>query len=290
MKILVTGAYGQLGRELKELEKQYPDFQFLFTDIDTLDISNETAVELYLKKYQPGFVINCAAYTAVDKAESEQDIARKVNATAPKLLAKYSNIFGSKFIHISTDYVFNGEANQPYSEEDKVEPLGVYGKTKLEGEKNCIAENPNTVIIRTSWLYSSFGNNFVKTMLRLGNERDEVKVVFDQIGTPTYAADLAKVIMTIVTKSDKNPDAFESGVYHFSNEGAISWYDLAQAIFEISEIDCKVNPVLSDQFPSVVKRPHYSVLNKSKIRSRFGVEVPYWKVSLKNCIEVLKKA
>lgn len=288
MKILVTGAYGQLGSELKEIEMQFPNYDFLFTDADTLDITNEIEVESYFNKYQPGFVINCAAYTAVDKAEIETGIAEKVNALAPKILGKFSKKVGAKLIHVSTDYVFDGNSNRPYSETDTVNPQGVYGETKLQGELNCLNENPDSVVIRTSWLYSEFGNNFVKTMLKLGCERDTLNVVFDQVGTPTYAADLANAIMSIIQLSENQPQKYIPGIYHYSNEGVTSWYDFALAIFDTTNIECEVNPVLSDQFPTLAKRPHFSVLNKSKIRDTFGITIPYWKESLKICIERLK--
>ena len=284
MKILVTGAYGQLGSEIKEIEKHFPNYHFIFTDIDVLDITCEMEVEDFFNENRPDFTINCAAYTAVDKAETEQGIATNINAKAPGILAKCSKQFDAKIIHISTDYVFDGDANQPYSESDEVNPQGVYGKTKLQGELNCLKENSNSVIIRTSWLYSGFGNNFVKTMIRFGSERDSLNVVFDQIGTPTYAADLARAILSVIQVSEKDSTKFIPGIYHYSNEGVASWYDFAKAIFEISEIDCIVNPVLSDQFPTPAKRPHFSVLNKSKIHDNFGVEIPYWRDSLKECI------
>lgn len=283
MKILVTGAYGQLGNELKELAAPNTELEFLFTDVDSLDITDESAVASFFTKYHPDCVINCAAYTAVDKAESEPELAAMVNAVAPKLLARYAKKTGAKFVHVSTDYVFAGNAHQPYSETDPVDPQGVYGKTKLEGEQNCLAENADSVIVRTSWLYSSFGNNFVKTMLRLGKERGELNVVFDQVGTPTYAADLAAAILEIVIG---NGD-FVPGIYHYSNEGVTSWYDFAKAIFEIAGVECKVHPVLSDQFPTPAKRPHYSVLNKEKIRKTFDINIPYWRDSLRKCIEKL---
>jgi len=287
MKILITGAYGQLGNEIKVISASFPDWKFLFTDVDSLDITDENAVNIYFKHNLPDFVINCAAYTAVDKAESDIETAKKVNELAPKLLAKYSKITGARFIHISTDYVFDGEAFKPYSEEDLVNPKSVYGKTKLQGELNCFEENPETVVIRTSWLYSSFGNNFVKTMLRLGTERSQLNVVFDQIGTPTYAADLAVSILVIIKASEENAEKFVPGIYHYSNEGVASWYDFSKAIFEISGINCKVDPVLSGQFPTAAKRPNFSVLDKSKIKNTFGITIPYWKESLKSCIQKL---
>lgn len=287
MKILVTGAYGQLGNEIKVLETRFSGWKFLFTDIDTLDICDEIAVNKYLIQNKPDYIINCAAYTAVDKAENDFETAKKVNELAPKILAKYSKIISTKFIHISTDYVFDGETFTPYTEEEDVNPKSVYGETKLNGERNSIEENSQTIIIRTSWLYSSFGNNFVKTMLRLGNERDKLNVVFDQVGSPTYAADLANSILEIISVVEKNPEKFVPGIYHFSNEGVASWFDFANAIFEISAIKCNVSPVRSDEFPTPAKRPNFSVLDKSKIKNSFGIEIPYWRDSLKICIQKL---
>ncbi len=289
MRILITGAYGQLGSELKVQSENFPTWEFLFTDVDSLDITSEAAVQHYFAGNNVDMVINCAAYTAVDKAESDIETASNVNALAPAILAKYSKLSGAKIIHISTDYVFAGNACRPYEEINEVDPQGVYGETKLIGEKYCRRENPNSIIIRTSWLYSSFGNNFVKTMLRLGSEREKINVVFDQIGTPTYAADLAGVILSIIQISEKQTDKFISGIYHYSNEGVASWYDFAKAIFEISGVNCQVLPVLSDQFPTSAKRPNYSVLNKAKIRNSFGIEIPYWRDSLRECLGKLQK-
>lgn len=288
MRILITGAYGQLGSELKVQSGNFPAWEFLLTDADTLDITNENAVKNFFQQNQPDFIINCAAYTAVDKAETDTETAERINSVAPKILATNAQKTGSRFIHISTDYVFDGTAHKPYSETDKVNPQGVYGATKLRGEQNCLANNPESIVIRTSWLYSSFGSNFVKTMLRLGNERDNVNVVFDQIGTPTYAADLAATILSIIQVSEKQPEKFIPGIYHYSNEGVASWYDFAQAIFEISKVNCQVIPVLSDQFPTPAKRPNYSVLSKAKIRNNFGIKIPYWRDSLKECLEIFK--
>lgn len=288
MKILVTGAYGQLGNEIKFLTSGYPEWQLLFTDIDSLDITCESDLENWFQNNKPDFVVNCAAYTAVDKAETDTETAEKVNALAPSLLGRFSKRFGAKLIHISTDYVFDGESFTPYSESDKVNPKSIYGETKLQGEQNCIKENHETVIIRTSWLYSSFGNNFVKTMIRLGNELGRLNVVYDQVGTPTYAADLAKTIFDIIQLTEKDSTKFVSGIYHYSNEGVASWYDFAKAIFEISEVECDVSPVRSVEFPTPAKRPNYSVLDKAKIKSTFNIPIPFWRESLKNCIERLK--
>jgi len=288
MNILVTGAYGQLGNEIAQLAGTFPHWNFLFTDADTLDITSQTAVEYYFGIHKPAFVVNCAAYTAVDKAETDVENAAKVNATAPKILAKNARSISAKLIHVSTDYVFDGTACTPYPEDQVVNPQNVYGETKLQGELNCMAANPETVVIRTSWLYSTFGNNFVKTMLRLGGERSQLNVVFDQVGTPTYAADLASAILQIISVSAENQDSFVPGIYHYSNEGVASWYDFATSIFEISGLKCHVIPVLSDKFPTPAKRPNYSVLNKSKIKNTFGIEIPYWKESLKTCIDRLE--
>ncbi len=287
MKILVTGSYGQLGNEINSLSAKYADWHFLFTDVDSLDITSEIALDTWFQNNKPNYIINCAAYTAVDKAESDIVTAERVNSLAPKLLAKQAKKIGARLIHVSTDYVFDGESFLPYSEEDKVNPKSVYGETKLRGEKNCFEENRDTIIIRTSWLYSAFGNNFVKTMLRLGKERGQLNVVFDQVGTPTYAADLAGAILAIIEISEKESENFMPGIYHYSNEGVASWYDFAKAVFEISEVNCNVEPVLSDQFPTAAKRPNYSVLNKSKIKNTFGITIPYWRESLKYCIQEL---
>ncbi len=288
MKILITGSEGQLGSELKDLSKKYPEWEFLFTDVDSLDITNEKAVEVFFRKNKPAFLINCAAYTAVDKAEADSQIAHQLNAIGPGILAKISKLYNAGFIHISTDYVYDGRLYRPYDEFDAVNPSGVYGKTKLAGERLIRSENPNAIIIRTAWLYSSNGNNFVKTMLRLGQERKELSVVFDQTGSPTYAADLAQAILTVVDIYGKNPEDATPGIYHYSNEGVTSWYDFAKNIFEIADIHCNVIPVLTKDYPTVAKRPYYTVLNKSKIKITFNLNIPYWKESLKACIEKIQ--
>lgn len=289
MKILVTGSYGQLGSEIRELASDFPDWNFLFTDVDTLDVTNEKAVNIFFTEQKPKYTINCAAYVAVDKAENDPDKAQRVNSLASEILGKASKKVKSKVIHISTDYVFNGRSYRPYNENDQTDPQGVYGKTKLQGEINILTKNPASLVLRTSWLYSSFGNNFVKTMLRLAGERDELRVVYDQVGSPTYGADLARAVLHIIQLSEKEPERFVPGIYHFSNEGVASWYDFAKAIFEISEIEIKINPVLTSEFPTPAKRPEYSVLNKSKIRHTFGLEIPYWKDSLNKCLEKISK-
>ncbi|MCK3683313.1 dTDP-4-dehydrorhamnose reductase [Maribellus sp. YY47] len=285
MRIVVTGAYGQLGSEIKTLSTEYPGWDFLFTDVDSLDITNENAVDQFIADKNIDFVINCAAYTAVDKAESDRETARKVNALAPEILAKVTQKYGARLIHVSTDYVFAGDACEPYTETDEVNPLGVYGQTKLDGENKIQAQNPESIIIRTAWLYSVYGNNFVKTMLRIGRERGELGVVFDQVGSPTNAADLAAAILEIIRLSEKDSKGFVPGIYHFSNEGVASWYDFAVAVFEIAGVKCKVNPVTSEQFPTPTKRPHYSVLNKSKIKNTFNIRIPYWRDSLQLCLQ-----
>lgn len=288
-KILITGAYGQLGSELQSLSTGETGFLFLFTDFDTLDITDELAVKLFFALESPDYVINCAAYTAVDKAELEEEAAIRLNSYAPGILARESKAISAKLIHISTDYVFDGSKNRPYNEDDPVSPLGVYGRTKLEGEINVLA-NPDAMIIRTSWLYSSYGNNFVKTMLRLGKERQSLNVVFDQAGTPTYALDLAETILKIIRKCVQYADSWKPGIYHYSNEGVCSWYDFALAIHHFSGISCQVNPVESKDFPTKTQRPHYSVLNKAKIKSVFRITIPYWMDSLSKCIQQLNKA
>ncbi|MDR2684698.1 MAG: dTDP-4-dehydrorhamnose reductase [Prevotellaceae bacterium] len=280
MKILITGAYGQLGNEVILALKQYPDLEMIITDIDTLDICSKEAVELFLEQKKPDFIVNCAAYTAVDKAENDIDLCYKINRDAVENLAKSAAKINSKIIHISTDYVFDGTANIPYKEDVKVCPASIYGKSKAAGEKILIKNNPNSIVIRTAWLYSIFGSNFVKTMLSLGAEKKQISVVFDQIGTPTNAADLARAIVKIIcTKS------FSAGIYHYSNEGVCSWYDFAKAIFEIKNLPCETLPIESSQYPAPAPRPHYSVLNKTKIKTAFGIKIPHWRESLRNVLE-----
>jgi len=289
MRILITGSYGQLGNEIKDRAEKYPKWNFLFTDVDTLDISNKESVLSYFEKQQPDFVINAAAYTAVDKAENDRHTAKMVNADAPGYLAAASKKVNAGFIHVSTDYVFDGDNFQPYNENNFVNPKTFYGKSKLDGEQNCTSENSDSLIIRTSWLYSAYGNNFVKTMLRLGKERNELNVVYDQVGSPTYAGDLAQAILSIIEIAQNKSKIFVPGIFHFSNEGAISWYDFAKSIFEISGLNCKVNPILSKEFKMDAPRPFYSVMDKSKIRNTYGLKIPYWKESLIFCLKKLNK-
>lgn len=279
-KILVTGAYGQLGSEIRKISGQFQELEFCFTDVAELDISNPVKVAGLLAGFNPDFLVNCAAYTNVDKAETDVATATLLNATAVGILAEQSAKTGCKMIHISTDYVFNGKGPRPYTEDDTVDPQSAYGKTKLEGEILCRNGNPESMIIRTSWLYSAFGNNFVKTMIRLGNERKELGVIVDQIGSPTNAADLARAILTIISSVAGGEKPFVAGIYHYSNEGVASWYDFTRAIFDIARINCLVKPIASEDYPSPVQRPPYSVMNKSKIKLIFGLQIPYWRDSL----------
>lgn len=281
--ILVIGSNGQLGSEIRELSPQY-EYNFFFTDRSNLDITNSLEVKKFIELNNINTIINCAAYTAVDKAEEDQLNADKINNLAVKYLAQISKEKNIKLIHVSTDYVFYGENFKPYTEDDRTNPNGVYGKTKLDGEKAMQGVNlVNSIIIRTSWVYSSFGANFVKTMLRLGKERDSLGVIFDQVGTPTYARDLAKTILDIVPniKNEKIE------IYNYSNEGVLSWYDFTKDIMEIANIECDVNPIETKDYPTPAKRPYYSLLNKAKIKNEFNITIPYYKDSLKECIEKL---
>lgn len=287
MKVMVTGAYGQLGSSLSELSAQFSGLQLILTDFDSLDITDRDSVVGYVESNRPDFLVNCAAYTAVDKAETDMESAFRLNALGPENLAIACRQIGARLIHVSTDYVFDGKNNRPYSEEDLPNPQGVYGSTKLEGEKLVMKQLPESVIIRTSWLYSSYGHNFVKTMIRLGSEKDSLNVVYDQTGTPTYAGDLALTILKVISQSAKNPDYWKSGIYHYSNLGVCSWYDFAVEIHKMAGISCRVTPVLSAVFQTVAKRPSYSVLDKSKIQTVYGIEIPYWRDSLMKCIQLI---
>ncbi len=280
IKILITGANGQLGSEIRKISGIYPEMEFCFTDVAELDITNSGKVAEFLSGFQAKYLVNCAAYTNVDKAETDVETAMLINATAVRILSEETLKVGCKFIHVSTDYVFDGRGPRPYVEDNPVNPQSVYGKTKLEGELLCLKFNPESLIIRTSWLYSAFGNNFVKTMVRLGNERQELGVIADQIGSPTNAADLALAILTIISSVECCEKHFIPGIYHYSNEGVASWYDFAKAIFEISGIKCMVKPIASEDYPSPVQRPPYSVMNKSKIKSTFGLQIPHWRDTL----------
>lgn len=274
-KILVIGCNGQLGNKIKDNSAIVSDASFEYVDIDRLDISKIDCTDKFFSQNKFDIVINCAAYTAVDKAEDDVENAYSANATAPKNLAICANKYGFKLIHVSTDYVFDGKANRPYDETMTPNPVSVYGKSKHEGERNIQNENCDAVIVRTAWLYSEYGNNYVKTMIRLGKERDKLGVVFDQVGSPTYAGDLAKALLTI-TKIYFDTNRWESGVYHFTNRGVCSWYDFTMNIFKRSNICTPVNPILSSEYPSKTERPAYSVLNTKKISTTFGINIPYW--------------
>jgi dTDP-4-dehydrorhamnose reductase len=287
--ILATGSNGQVGSEMREISSNYP-YKFYFTDKKELDITNLQDVRKYIIENNIDTIINCAAYTAVDKAENEQELANKVNHLAVKNLAMLSSEFGIKLIHISTDYVFDGTNFKPYTEDDITNPQSVYGKTKLDGENEIIKINPlNSIIIRTSWVYSYYGANFVKTMIRLGKEKEELGVIFDQVGTPTYAKDLVKAIFEIIQHSKlkiKNSST-HTEIYNFSNEGVVSWYDFAKEIMKMAKLDCKINPIETIEYPTPAKRPHYSLLNKSKIKKEFDIFIPYWKDGLDDCLKRL---
>lgn len=284
MNILITGCNGQLGNEIQKLEKVNPQHIFFNTDVAELDITNQLAIEQFIQENKIDGIINCAAYTAVDKAESNKQLCTALNAEAPAYLAMSIEKRGGWLVQVSTDYVFDGTEHTPYAETDTPCPDSVYGSTKLAGEIAVQKLCKKTMIIRTAWLYSTFGSNFVKTMIRLGKEKSELGVIFDQIGTPTYARDLAVAIMTAVNKG------IIPGTYHFSNEGVISWYDFTKAIHRIAGINgCHVKPIHTAEYPTPANRPHYSVLDKTKIKDTYGIEVPYWEESLQECITELTR-
>ena len=280
--VLITGANGQLGNEMRVLSEANKEYTYFFTDVAELDICNEQAVMDFVKANDINVIVNCAAYTAVDKAEENVELCTKLNADAVGYLAKAAEANGAEFVQISTDYVFDGTAHIPYQETEPTCPNSVYGSTKLAGEQNALTLCSRSMVIRTAWLYSTFGNNFVKTMIRLGKERDTLGVIFDQVGTPTYARDLARAIFAAIRQG------VVPGVYHFSNEGVCSWYDFTKAIHRIAGItDCKVNPLHTEEYPTPAKRPHYSVLDKTKIKETYHIEIPYWMDSLQECISEL---
>lgn len=284
MKILITGANGQLGNEMRVLSAANPEHTCLFTDIDELDICNEEAVNAFVDTHTVDMIVNCAAYTAVDAAEENHELNEKLNSLAPGYLARAAQRRGIGMIHISTDYVFDGKEYLPYDEDEPTCPTSQYGAAKLAGETNVMLHCKKAMVIRTAWLYSVYGNNFVKTMLRLGRERDTLGVVFDQVGTPTYARDLAAAIFTIINRG------LVAGVYHFSNEGVCSWYDFTIAIHRLAGITgCKVSPLRSTEYPTKAARPYYSVLDKTLIKKTFGIEIPHWESSLTECINLLNK-
>ena len=281
--ILVTGSKGQLGSEIEVLSASY-SYNFFFTDKDELDIRNQRKIENFVSKNNINIILNCAAYTAVDKAEEEQSLANEINHMAIKYLAKIAKEKNIKLIHISTDYVFDGTNFRPYVETDATNPQGIYGQTKLDGEQVMQKINPiNSIIIRTSWVYSSFGSSFVKTMLRLGKERDFLGIIFDQVGTPTYARDLAKTILEILPKIENE----KVEIYNYSNEGVLSWYDFSKEIMKMSKIECLIHPIESKEYSTPAIRPHYSLLNKAKIKKQFNIEIPFWKDSLDACLKVM---
>jgi len=279
--ILVTGANGQLGNEFRALAEAHPGFRFIFTSREDFPIHRIEQVREFFLKQQPAYCINCAAYTAVDKAETDREMAFLVNAVATGVLATVCKEQQTKFVHISTDYVFDGQSPVPYTEEDKTDPVNTYGASKLQGEEFCMEKNPDAIIIRTAWVYSVFGNNFVKTMLRLMRERQSINVVNDQVGAPTYASDLANAILDIINNN------WHPGIYHYSNSGMISWYDFAVAIQKLSGTTCEVNPIPSSQYPTPAKRPSFSLLNTDKIRQTFSIVIPDWRTSLEKCMQQL---
>jgi dTDP-4-dehydrorhamnose reductase len=280
--VLVTGSSGQLGQSIAAISSTRKDCNFTFINTEQLDLSQLDAIEDYFLKHQFDYIINCAAYTAVDNAESDSELADKINHLAVEKLAFIAKQTKTVFIHISTDYVFNGEAFRPYIETDLTDPQCMYGISKLKGEQAVQTINPDGIIIRTSWVYSEYGNNFVKTMLRLGKEREQLSIIYDQVGTPTYAQDLARVCLELL-------DVKHQGIklYHFANEGVCSWYDFAKTIFTLAEIQCDIQPIEAKDYPTPAKRPHYSVLNKTKIKQDMNIKIPYWKDSLQTCLEKL---
>lgn len=280
--ILITGSNGQLGNEMQQAAVRFPDFNYIYTDVAELDICDKSALDAFVKANNVNVIVNCAAYTAVDKAEDDVELCYKINRDAVRNIAEVANDNKVKVVHISTDYVFDGTNYLPYTEDMPVCPATVYGKSKLEGEQALLENCKESVILRTAWLYSSFGNNFVKTMIKLGTERDSLGVIFDQVGSPTYAADLADVILQLLSNK-----TFIPGIYHFSDEGVCSWYDFTKTIHRMANITCDVKPIETKDYPARTPRPHFSVLNKGKIKSTYGISIPHWEVSLEKCIGLL---
>jgi len=288
-RILITGGTGQLGQSFKRIVDDFSEYDFILPERAELDLYSEKSIDAFFKQHQCDLIINCAAYTAVDKAESDPELANQINHIAVLKLAQIAQKHSMKLIHISTDYVFDGRQHRPYVETDKVAPQSVYGDTKLKGEQSLLqVMRQNAIVIRTSWVYSEFGNNFVKTMLKLGRGRDNVTVIFDQIGAPTYAGDLAQAVMHIVQHHEFSLLNFESQIYHYSNEGVCSWYDFANTIFELSTITCDVKPIEAKDYATPAVRPQYSVLNKAKIKQHYELTIPYWKDPLKECLTLLE--
>lgn len=288
MNILVTGAKGQVGQELQVLAKNYPTAQFYFTDRTHLDITSIDDINAFFAEHSIDYCINCAAYTAVDKAEEAIDICKKVNIDAVKYLAKACSKHDATLIQYSTDYLYHASTNQPYKENQIANPQGVYAQTKLDGDLMALKYCQKSIVIRTSWVYSSFGNNFVKTMIRLGEKLDSLRVVFDQVGTPTYARNLAAATLTIIQKLEtEEENAQHYGIFNYSNEGVTSWYDFANAIFELKNIQVDLSPIESKDYPTPAKRPHFSLMNKQKIRDTFGLSIPHWRTALNECLKLL---
>lgn len=279
--VLITGCNGQLGNELRLLAQSYAGLNFIFTDYDELDITCSEAVETFFAAHQPHFVVNCAAYTAVDKAEGDEANAMRLNGLAPGILAQMCKKHTAKLVHISTDYVFDGKNHTPYLETDPTCPISAYGRTKLQGEL-AVMESGVAMVIRTAWLYSSFGGNFVKTMLRLASTKSEIGVVADQVGTPTYARDLAAAIMAIIASG-----SFPTEIFHFTNEGACTWYDLAHEVIKKSGQRCVAKPITTVLYPTPATRPCYSILSKQKIKTTFNIDIPHWRDSLDDCLKLL---
>lgn len=285
--ILITGANGQLGNELKIVSKNFYGYDFIFTDIDSLNITSAEQTADFIQKSKPDWIINCAAYNLVDKAESEPEMAMLINGTAVKNITEVIKGSECRFIHVSSDYIYDGKSNVPYNEYSQSNPLSAYGRSKMAGEKYALVHQ-GSMIIRTSWLYSSFGNNFVKTILRHAKEKESLRVVFDQTGTPTYAADLAGAIMSIISGVIRNQIALNAGIYNYSNEGVCTWYDFAIEIIREAGLSCHVNPVLTKDYQLAAQRPAYSVMDKSKIKDNYGLSIPHWRTSLEKCMKLLK--
>ena len=283
--ILITGSNGQLGNEMQQAAVRFPDFNYIYTDVAELDICDKGALDAFVKANNVNVIVNCAAYTAVDKAEDDVELCYKINRDAVRNIAEVATENKVKVVHVSTDYVFDGTNYLPYTEDMPVCPATVYGKSKLEGEQALLENCKESVILRTAWLYSSFGNNFVKTMIKLGTERDSLGVIFDQVGTPTYAADLADAILQLLSNK-----TFVPGIYHFSDEGVCSWYDFTKTIHRMANITCDVKPIETKDYPARTPRPHFSVLNKGKIKSTYGISIPHWEVSLEKCIQLLQNS
>jgi len=285
--VLVTGSNGQLGNSIRAQADDHTAFNFIFTDVAELDITDKKAVMDFAEAAEIDYMVNCAAYTAVDKAEENEALAQKVNADAVQVLGEVAQVIGAKVVHVSTDYVFDGTNSKPYIESDSPCPVSAYGRTKLAGELALFAACSESVVFRTAWLYSEYGSNFVKTMLRLGEEKESLSVIFDQVGTPTYAGDLASAIIAVLEASEHS--IFSPGIYHFSNEGVCSWYDFALKIIQLAQLDCSVLPIETKEYPTPATRPHFSVLNKHKIKTTYGITIPHWEKSLIDVVARLKQ-